>query len=672
MRHTVRMSFVLTSTASQLLWRARHSDPRAQLAISQQHGVSELLAGILVGRGVTLDDVPHFLSPTLRDALPDPFHLIDMDKAVARILRAVEAGERIAVFGDYDVDGATSTALLLDYLGALGADAISYIPDRMTEGYGPTVAAFETLIEGSARSAQQQEFRESGAAGGSLPPLRGEVGGGGMEQAAHYPTPPSLTLPARGEGFPAAPLVSKSQQRTRGASLILTVDCGTMAHAPIAFAQERGVDVIVLDHHLSSGALPNAHAIVNPNRIDETSAHRNLAAVGVTFLLLVALNAKIKESRVQNPESSEVKEKLDSRLWTLATPLPNLLSYLDLVALGTVCDVMPLTGLNRAFVAQGLKIMAQRNRLGLSLLSDVARMDEAPNVYHLGFLLGPRINAGGRVGKSSLGVELLTATDPDHARDIAAQLDLHNQERQAIEAGVLEQALALAETQSNLPVILVAREGWHEGVIGIVAARLKEKFNRPAMVVSLGGGVGKGSGRSVAGVDMGAGIMAAVAEGIILKGGGHAMAAGFSIAEHTIAALHDFLIARMEADVAAYTESRVMKYDGLLSVSGATLDSIEEIALAGPYGVGNPSPRFVIPNARIAHVAVMKEKHLRVTLTDDSGSKRLNAVAFHCVDAPLGQWLLGHKTLHLLGELKPNRWQGQESAQFLIADAGRP
>ena len=266
---------------------------------------------------------------------------------------------------------------------------------------------------------------------------------------------------------------------------------------------------------------------------------------------------------------------------------------------------------------------------------------------------------------------LLTATDPDGARSIAATLDVHNQERQAIEAGVLEQALAVAETQANLPVILVAREGWHEGVIGIVASRLKEKFSRPAMVVSLSGGMGKASGRSVTGVDMGAGVMAAVAEGIILKGGGHAMAAGFSIAEEKIVALHDFLIARMGADVASYTESRVMKYDGLLSVSGANVETLEEIALAGPYGVGNPGPRFVIPHARIAHVAVMKEKHLRVTLADDSGSARLNAVAFGAVGTPLGAWLVAEKTLHILGELKLNRWQGRETAQFMIADVAK-
>lgn len=579
------MDFSTAATASGLPWRLRHADARAALAIAQQHGVSELLAGILVGREVAVDAVDSFLNPTLRDALPDPFHLRDMDKAVARLMHAIANHERIAVFGDYDVDGATSTALLVQYFAQLGIPLTPYIPDRLREGYGPTLTAFSQLM-------------------------------------------------------------------AAGTQLIITVDCGTLAHEPIAHAQAHGVDVIVLDHHLSSGALPVAHAVVNPNRVDETSPHRHLAAVGVTFLVLVGLNARLKSTPP-------------------VTPLPNLLTLLDLVALGTVCDVMPLSGLNRALVAQGLKVMAQRRNLGLSTLSDIARMDESPNVYHLGFLLGPRINAGGRVGKSSLGVELLTTSEAEVATALAAELDQLNAERQAIEASVLEQALAAAEAQANLPVILVAGEGWHPGVIGIVAGRLKERFSRPAMVVALEEGVGKASGRSVSGVDMGAAVHAAEAEGLILKGGGHAMAAGFSVAAAQIPALHDYFIRRMEADVAAYTEARVVRYDGVLSASGATLTTLEEIAQAAPYGLGNPSPRFVIPRARIHHVAVMKEKHLRLTLGDDSGTARLNAVAFGAVGTVLGAWLMAEKTLHILGELKLNRWQGKETTQFLIDDVAQ-
>jgi single-stranded-DNA-specific exonuclease len=576
-----------TTTASGLAWQLRREDARLALAIAQQHGVSELLAGILVGRNVALDDVPKFLSPTLRDYLPDPFHLRDMDKAVARLMQAIKAHESIAVFGDYDVDGATSTGLLAEFFATIGQPITPYIPDRQLEGYGPTVAAFEKLIDG-------------------------------------------------------------------GTKLIITVDCGTLAHEPIAYAKTRGVDVIVLDHHLSSGALPDACAIVNPNRVDETSPHTNLAAVGVTFLTLVALNQKLRADG-----------------FFVQHAAPNLLTMLDRVALGTVCDVMPLTGLNRAFVAQGLKVMAQRGNLGLAVLSDVARMDEAPNVYHLGFLLGPRINAGGRVGKSSLGVELLTATDEAEAARIAATLDVHNLERQAIEAGVSEQAFALAEQQRNLPVIMVAGQGWHQGVIGIVAGRIKERFSRPAIVLSLENGMGKASARSVTGVDMGAAIHAGIAEGLIAFGGGHAMAAGFSAEEAKLSDLHRFLITRMEAQVNAYHEARVLRYDGTLSVSGASLETLEDISRAGPFGIGNPSPRFVVPHARIAHVAVMKEKHLRVTLADESGRTRLNAVAFQAVGTVLGEWLMREKNLHILGELKRNSWQGRESAQFMIDDVSK-
>ena len=641
------MDLTTSITASGLSWQLRHGDTRAQLAMAQQHEVSELLAGILVGRKVAVEDVPQYLNPTLRDYMPDPFGLRDMDKTVARLIRAIEAKESIAVFGDYDVDGATSTTLLVNYFAQLGIPITPYIPDRMTEGYGPSVGAFNTLID-------------------------------------------------------------------NGASLIITVDCGTLAHAPIAFAQSQGVDVIVLDHHVSSGDLPNAHAVVNPNRVDESSPLTNLAAVGVTFLTLVALNAKLKEvASHQSPVASEeatravVPPPIGGRLGggryeapslpytpppqpspyrggstpasppshysplTIHHPLPNLLSMLDLVALGTVCDVMTLTGLNRAFVAQGLKVMAQRRNVGLSILADVARMDETPNVYHLGFLLGPRINAGGRVGKSGLGVELLTTPDAHEAARVAAILDTHNLERQAIEASVSEQAFAAAEKQANLPVIMVAGQGWHPGVIGIVAGRLKEKYSRPAIVLALDAGVGKASARSVAGVDMGAAVHAAIARGLITTGGGHAMAAGFTADEAALSELHAFFIQRMEADVNAYTESRVLRFDGALSVSGSSLETLDDIARAGPFGMGNPAPRFVIPNARIAHVAVMKEKHLRLSLADESGATRLNAVAFGAVGTVLGEWLMGHKTLHILGELKRNRWQGRDSAQFMIDDVAK-
>ena len=583
-------------TASGLAWVPRHEDARATLAMAQTHGMSELLAGMLIGRGVTVDDASAFLNPTLRDYLPDPFHLKDMARAVARLLRAIERRERITVFGDYDVDGATSTALLHAYFRALGVPLAYYIPDRLKEGYGPTEAAFAAIIDA-------------------------------------------------------------------GAQLIITVDCGTLSHAPIAYAQARGVDVIVLDHHLSSGALPPAHAVVNPNRVDETSPCRQLAAVGVVFLVLVALNKKIKESGIGDGGLGIEKNSPPSTL--------NLLNVLDLVALGTVCDVMPLTGLNRALVTQGLKIIKNRSHTGLAALADCARLQESPTVYHLGFLLGPRINAGGRVGESTLGVRLLTTDQQQERSELAARLEQLNAERQAIEAGITEQALALAQRQLNAPVIVVAQEGWHAGVIGIVAARLKEQFSRPAAVIALEQGVGKGSARSVMGADMGAAIHAAHTQGIITAGGGHAMAAGFTVAAEHVDTLHAFLCQRLEHAVAEYNEARVRKLDGWVSVGAANLALIEEMSAAGPFGIGNPSPRLGIKSARIAHRDVMKDKHIRLNLVDDRGSGTLQAVAFSAVGTKLGDWLLNEKILHLAGELKLNSWQGRVRPQFTIEDAAK-
>jgi single-stranded-DNA-specific exonuclease len=577
-----------SSTASGLGWVPRAADARLALAMAQQHGIPEALAEVLAGRGVALDAVPQFLMPTLREQLPDPLHLQGMAAASARLADAVQAGETIAVFGDYDVDGATSTALLWHYLAPLGVRFIPYIPDRMKEGYGPSTAAFDQLI-------------------------------------------------------------------AQGATLIVTVDCGTLAHAPIQHARAKGVDVIVLDHHLSDGDLPDAFAIVNPNRVDETSPYTNLAAVGVTFLALVALNRVLH----------------DRGFFRAARPAPSLLALLDLVALGTVCDVMPLTGLNRAFVAQGLKQLATRQQRGLAALADVANLHELPSAYHLGFIYGPRINAGGRVGESNLGVRLLTSADDAEIAVLAARLHQHNAERQAIEVGVLEAALAQAATQANASAIVVAGEGWHPGVIGIVAGRLKEKFARPAAVIALEGGVGKGSARSVPGADMGAAVHAGVTTGLLTQGGGHAMAAGFSLDAAQLSAFHTFLCERLGLAVTAYAESRVRKLDGWISCQSAQAGLIEDLARAAPYGLGNPSPRFGIRAARIVHRKVMKEKHLRLVLCDEAGNARLNAVAFNVGDSQLGAWLATAPSLHLAGELTLNRWQGQESPQFIIEDAAR-
>lgn len=562
----------------------RLPDERQAYAIAQAHGIPELVARIIAARGVGVDEAARYLNPSLRDSLPDPSHLRDMDDAVARVMRAIEKGEKIAVFGDYDVDGATSSALLCRYFQALGIGLRPYIPDRMKEGYGPNIAAFDTLID-------------------------------------------------------------------EGAGLIITVDCGTLAFAPIAHAKARGVEVIVLDHHTAEARLPEA-LTVNPNRLDDASEHGTLAAVGVTFLFLVALNRALRaQGRFAH------------------TGEPDLLSMLDIAALGTVADVVPLTGLNRVLVAQGLKVMAQRRNIGLATLMDVARMDEPPAPFHLGFLLGPRINAGGRVGESGLGLELLTTADPLHARALAEQLDRYNEERRAIEASVLEQAMERAETQANMPFMLLAGEGWHPGVIGIVAARVKEKWQRPTAIVSLEGGVGKASARSVAGADLGAAVHAAHAHGLIEAGGGHAMAAGFTAREEQLAPLHSFLCERLGPAVSDYHAGRRIKLDGWLTASGATLELLEQIDHAGPYGAGNPAPRFALRDALVVHKAAMKEKHMRLTLADPGGQGRLTAVAFNVADTPLGEALIRRNKLHLAGELKRNRWQGRESAQFIIDDA---
>lgn len=573
-------------TASGLPWRERVNDARTALAIAQQHELPEIVARVLAGRNIAPEDVPEFLNPQLRTALPDPFHLRDMDKAVLRLMGAIEKKETIAIFGDYDVDGATSVSQLVDYFAALGVRSIPYIPDRMTEGYGPNLRAFDTLM-------------------------------------------------------------------AAGAGLILTVDCGTLAFDPIAHAAAKGTDVIVIDHHIGEARLPQAVAVVNPNRVDETSPHTNLCAAGVVFLLLVALNKSLREAGYFNA----------------ARPEPNLLQMLDRVALGTVCDVMTLTGLNRPYVAQGLKLLAQRNHLGLRALADIARFDTAPAVYHLGFLLGPRINAGGRVGQSDLGIKLLMSASESEASAIAHQLDTHNKERQAIETMVLEQAMEQAQAQANMPVMLLASPDWHEGVIGIVAGRLKEKFARPAIIGNVKEGRVKASARSVSGADIGATVHRALALGLLTNGGGHAAAAGFGFEEGKRDAVHEYFAQQLGAAVTAYGESRSKLLDGWISVSGATQELYDALKQLEPYGLGFPKPKMALRAAKIVHRAVLKDKHLKLVLADELGKGRLNAIAFNVNDTKLGEMLATQHQLHLYGELTENHWQGSSSLQFIIDDA---
>ncbi len=585
----------VTSSATGLIWRSRCADERLAAAIAQRYGISDILSRILVGRGIGLEEVEAYLSPSLRDSMPDPAHLKDMDKATARLAQAVERGETIGIFGDYDVDGATSSALLLRYFHALGMEAHVYIPDRQKEGYGPNIQGMRALKE-------------------------------------------------------------------QGCSLVITVDCGAVAHEPLQQAKAEGLDVIVLDHHMGAADLPEAAAVVNPNRLDETSPLTYLAAVGVVFMTLVALNRELREKAPGSGFQVSGKETNKDR----RGDIPNLLDYLDLVALGTVCDVVPLVGLNRAFVTQGLKVLAQRKNIGLRLLADQARMQEAPSTYHLGFLLGPRINAGGRVGRARLGTELLSGQDAETLETAAKELSQHNEDRRAIEERVLAEAILLAEQQANHAMLMVAGHDWHEGVIGIVAGRIRERFDRPTAVLSVQNGIAKGSARSVPGVDLGAAVAAARQEGLLLAGGGHAMAAGFSVAEDSIPALHEFFEGRMRQDIASYLSERHLSLDGCVSATALNTEFAEELQRAAPYGMGNAAPRLAIASARIVKYDILKEQHLRLIL--EGGAK---AMAFRAIGTPLGDFLMkaGARRIHLAGSVKLDYWQGRKQVSFHIDDA---
>jgi single-stranded-DNA-specific exonuclease len=579
----------VTASLTGKRWEERLSDGRAAMALAQRVGAPEIVGRILAARGVRLEEVEAFLSPRLRDLLPDPSHLRDMDAAVQRLLSALEAGETIAIFGDYDVDGATSTALLRRFLQAVGGKVRSYIPDRIAEGYGPNTQA---LL--------------------------------GLQKA--------------------------------GATVVVTVDCGATAYGPLEDAKAAGLDVIVIDHHAMEARLPPAAALVNPNRLDDSSPHGNLAAVGVAFLLAVALNRALRESGWYGNGK---------------VPEPDLLQWLDLVALGTVCDVVPLVGLNRALVTQGLKVVAQRRNCGLAALCDIAQISETPDSYHLGYLLGPRINAGGRVGEAALGADLLSLDQPDDAREIARRLDAYNQERREIESQVLDQAIAQVEAaDSSRDLVLAAGEGWHPGVIGIVASRLKDRYNRPAFVIALDGELGKGSGRSLPGVDLGALVTAARLEGLLINGGGHPMAAGITLARAQVPDFAAFMGDSVAKRLAASDLRPTLGFDGALQAGGVTPELLRQIEACGPFGAGNPQPRFALTGVRLQHKAVVGGNHLRCALAGADG-RRLKAIAFRAFDSPLGDALsqAGGLPLHVAGKIKWDAWRGPDAVQFIIEDA---
>jgi single-stranded-DNA-specific exonuclease len=579
-------------------WRER-LDPDAEpcaIAISQRHGLPELLGRVLAARGVTLEEVETVLNPTLKALMPDPSTLRDMDVAAKRLADAIEKGEAVALFGDYDVDGAASSALLGRFFAQHGRNARIYIPDRLFEGYGPNAAAIEGLVH-------------------------------------------------------------------EGARLIVTVDCGTASTEPLARAIELGADVVVIDHHQADADLPAVSAVVNPNRQDDVSGLGHLCAAGVTFLVLVATTRELRRRGYYTKGAAE----------------PDLMSELDLVALATVADVVPLKGLNRAYVAQGLQVMHWRRNTGLKALVDAAGLNEMPTPYHLGFILGPRINAGGRIGDAALGSRLLTSEDEIEAGRIALLLDRLNKERRALEAKMLEEALAeadkLIEARHDTPFLIIGSADWHKGIVGLVASRLTERFHRPSCVIAWDEKKGEGTGslRSVAGADIGAAVRAAVAEGHLVKGGGHAMAAGLTVARDKVSALEEFMTAQLADTVGEVRGRAGLEIDGALTPAGVTDAFFELMERVGPFGQGNPSPRFAFPATRVRFAKVVGEAHVRCALESADGG-RLDGIAFRAAGQPLGDLLLGANGLpiHIAGHLKRSTWGGRNKIELIIEDAADP
>ena len=554
-------------------------DRQAEM-ILQETNFSSAMANVLARLGVEANQVKNYIKPSLRDLMPNPLKILDMEKAASRINIAVNNHERIAIFADYDVDGATSGALLHDWLTQLGNIPTLYVPDRIEEGYGPNIEAMETLAN------------------------------------VH--------------------------------DLIICVDCGTLSHETIN--KITNTDIIILDHHLGGETLPNAYAVVNPNRQDEKGDLYYLCAAGVVFLTLVAANS----IRRNNNKST-----------------PDLLNMLDLVALGTVADVAPLIGFNRALVRQGLKVMAKRERIGITALSDIAKMNNAPSPYHLGYLLGPRINAGGRVGKADLGIRLLTCKNYDEANSIADKLNQLNDERRSIEATVQLQALEQVEKMdSNSALAWAAGEGWHPGVVGIVASRIKEITNKPTVVIGLDEHEGKGSGRSISGIDLGSSIATLQRENLIIRGGGHKMAAGLSLEREKLEIAMSRLNELLANQGSKSFQTRELQLDGALSLPAITIELLEQLETAGPFGAGAPGPRFALPFMRITFAKRAGESHLRLRLVDDSGAS-IDAIAFGAFKSDLGKTLENHKgqIFHVAGRLEIDTWNGRMRPKLNLEDA---
>jgi single-stranded-DNA-specific exonuclease len=569
-------------------WRLRPCDEAAALAISQRHGIPELLGRVLAGRGIGPAEAAAYLTPRLREWLPDPSHLRDLDRAAERLAGAILAGERVGLIGDYDVDGATATALITRYLRAFGIDAEIRIPDRLRDGYGPNARVLGELAE-------------------------------------------------------------------LGCRLVVTLDTGTTAFAPLDDAAKLGLEVIVVDHHAAEETLPEALAVVNPNRVDQASPLKHLAAVGVTFVVLVAVTRVLRD-----------------RGAFAARREPPLLEWLGLVALGTVCDVVPLTGLNRAFVHQGLKVAQGAGIAGLAALAEAAGLAALSDARQFGYVLGPRINAGGRIGRPNLGTLLLTTDLAEEAGRIAAQLHALNADRQAIEREVLAAAERAVEPQlhAGLPLIVAAGAGWHPGVVGIVASRLADRHHRPVAVLGVADGIAKGSARSIRGFDLGAAVIAARQRGLLQQGGGHAMAAGMTLAEADLQRFHNYLIERFASEIGRGVPApAAIDLDGALSVAAARTELAHQVQQLAPYGAGNAEPCFGLTDARVMQARVVGEGHVSCVLTG-AADGRVKAIAFRAAATPLGRELLeARMPLRLAGRVRLDRWQGREQACFEIDDA---
>lgn len=575
-------------------WRRRPADEAVVRDHQLRHDLAEPLARALASRGIGPEGAVDFLSPTLKAQFPDPSSFQDMDLAASILVDAVERERPLAVFADYDVDGASSAAQLVRWFRAMGRDLPIYVPDRIIEGYGPSPAAFRRLKE-------------------------------------------------------------------QGAELVITVDCGAAAHDALVAARDMGLDVVVVDHHLMRGEPPPAAALVNPNRPDDTSGQGHLAAAGVTFVLLAALN---REARKRGLFATR--------------PEPDIRQWLDLAAMGAFCDVTSLTGFNRAIASQGLRVMSGWANPGLKALLDVAKGQGPATSFHAGFILGPRINAGGRIGRSDLGARLLSTDDPVEAAELAAELDALNASRKEVEKDVIDQAVAFIENDSNqdpdAPVLVVAGDGWHPGVVGIAAARLRERYRKPVIVIGVDrpSDTGKGSGRSQPGVNLGRAVQAAFDEGLLLAGGGHAMAAGLTVRPSGIPELRAFLCEQLAAEMIDAAAADAVEIDALVSPSGATRGLWTDFQRLAPFGPGNPEPMFAVADARVERPMMLKGGHVRCTLTDASGG-RLKAVAWRAGETELGDRIMaGGAGLHVVGRLKPDDWQGRESVELEIEDAADP